>query len=153
MQYKNLSKLFTTTPDLNKFIDKLRALEQLSRFVATHLEPSLSAQCRVANLRDGVLILSTTSPAWNHKLRFVTLDLLSVLRAQSAWCGLKSIEVRVDYLPTYEYNTITNLNKSLSISAYNAKLIEETANGISCTKLAEALQRLASRSKLIKHEN
>ena len=153
MQYKNLSRLFKTTPELTKFIDKLGALEQISRFIATHLDPALSAQCRVANLRDGVLILSTTSPAWNHKLRFVTLDLLSVLRAQPAWCGLKSIEVRVDYLPTHEHNTITNLKKSPPISAYNAKLIEETANGISCTKLAESLQRLAGRSKPIKHEN
>ncbi len=143
MQYKTLSNLFNSAPSLSTFATKLADLEQISQLVAANLEPSLRSQCRVANLRDGTLILSTTSPAWNHKLRFVALDLLSILRSQPAWRGLKAIEVRVDYLPCYGHDTTTNLQQPLSISAYNAKLIEETANNVTCKMLANSLQRLA----------
>ncbi|HSX20088.1 MAG TPA: DciA family protein [Gammaproteobacteria bacterium] len=154
MQYKTFSNLLHNVPDLNKFVTKLEQLEQISHFVAAHLEPDLASQCRVANLRDGALILSTTSPAWNHKLRFIALDLLSALRTQPCWSGLKSIEVRVDYLPNYENNTTTNLQKPHSLSQYNAKLIQETANGVTCGKLSQALKRLASRAtRYAKHEN
>lgn len=98
----SFTKLLYNAPNLHKLLDKLEQLKQLNQFVAAHLEPSLAAQCQVANLRDGILILSTTSPAWKHKLRFVTLDLLSALRANPAWSSLKSIEVRIDYIPTRE---------------------------------------------------
>lgn len=148
MQYKNLHSLLQTSPELSKFVAKLETLTQLSHFVATNLEPSLAQQCRVANLRDGSIILSTSSPAWNHKLRFVAQDLLSLLRKNHQWSGLKSIEVRVDYLPAHEYSTTTNLKRPLKLSAYNAKLLMDTANGVTCTKLAQALQRLAQKPEL-----
>lgn len=152
MQYKKLSQLLHSAPDLSKFIAKLGQLEQISHYVAATMEPVMSSQCRVANLRDGTLILSTTSPAWNHKLRFMTVDLLSALRKNPAWCGLKSIEVRVDYLPNTKPNNAPT-KKQLSISTYNAKLIAETANGVTCVNLAKSLERLAARAQQIKHEN
>ena len=95
----SFTNLLQTAPNLYKLLDKLEQLNLLNSFVVAHLEPSLAAQCRVANLRDGILILSTTSPAWKHKLRFATLDLLSALRAHPKWSSLKAIEVRIDYLP------------------------------------------------------
>ncbi len=153
MQYKTLYTLFNSAPDLSKFVTKLEQIEQISQLVTSHLEPALGSQCRVANLREGTLIISTTSPAWHHQLRFQSLDLLSQLRARPEWCGLKSIEVRVDYLPVHEHNTKTNLKKPLTMSSNNAKLLEDTANSVTCPKLAKSLQRLSARSKPTKQEN
>lgn len=143
MQYKTLD-LLQTVPDLRKFVSKLDQLKQINNFVSSKLEPILARNCRVANLRDGSLILSTTSPAWNHKLRFIALDLLSALRSNPAWSGLKSIEVRVDYLPINEHNTTTNLKKPSLPSVHNAKLMQEIANNITCKKLSESLNKLAN---------
>lgn len=154
MQYKtnylptiSFTSLLQTSADLQKFTTKLSQLEQLSNFIANYLEPTLASQCKVANLRDGSLILTTTSPAWNHKLRFVSLELLSALRKNPLWSGLKSIEVRVDYLPAMEHDNITDLKKSLCMSPQNAKLIQELAHSISCPTLANALKKLASNSR------
>lgn len=94
----SFTHLLQTAPNLHKLLSKLEQLQQLNGIVAANLEPALATQCRVANLRDGILILSTTSPAWKHKLRFATIDLLSALRAHPQWSSLKSIEVRIDYI-------------------------------------------------------
>lgn len=152
MQYKThytcraVTSLLRSTPDLQKFVDKLEQLEHINRYIADHLEPGLADNCQVANLRDGSLVLSTTSPAWHHKLRFVTMDLLSTLRANPLWSGLKSIEVRVDYLPPTHHDTPTNFKTPSSISAQNAKLLRQTATHIRNEKLAQALTRLARHS-------
>lgn len=143
MQYKTLD-LLHTAPDLCKFVSKLEQLKQINQFVSSKLEPILAHNCRVANLRDGSLILSTTSPAWNHKLRFIALDLLSDLRSNPAWSGLKSIEVRVDYLQAHTDNTTTNLKKPCLPSVNNAKIMQEIANNITCKSLSNSLSRLAN---------
>lgn len=144
--YRAVTSLLRTTPDLQKFVDKLEQLEHMNRYLASHLEPGLANNCRVANLRDGSLVLSTTSPAWHHKLRFATMDLLSALRANPLWSGLKSIEVRVDYLPPSHDDTPTNFKTPNPISVQNAKLLRQTATHIRNEKLAEAMTRLAKRS-------
>ncbi len=154
MQYKThytcraVTSLLRSTPDLQKFVTKLEQLEHINHYITTQLEPGLADNCRVANLRDGLLVLSTTSPAWHHKLRFATLDLLSVLRMNPLWSGLKSIEVRVDYLPTTLHDTPANFKTTPSgISAQNAKLLRQTATHIRNEKLASAMTRLAKHQK------
>lgn len=145
-QYRAFDNLLDTAPELKKFLAKLQHLEQINNYLSIHLDPHLVPHCRVANLRDGALILSTTSPAWNHKLRFAALDILSILRANHLWSGLKSIEVRVDYLKPIEHNTPTNFKKTSSrISVQNAKLLEQTATNISSQTLSNSLRKLALR--------
>lgn len=144
--YQAVTSLLHTTPNLQKFVNKLEQLKHISQYVTNHLEPDLANHCRVANLRDGALVLSTTSPAWHHKLRFVTMDLLSTLRTNPMWSGLKSIEVRVDYLPSNYDDTPTNFKTPSPISAQNAKLLRQTATHIRNQKLAEAITRLAKHS-------
>ena len=143
--YKAFGDLLSATPELQKFVSKLQHLEQINNYLLTHLDPQLAPHCRVANLRDGALVLSTTSPAWNHKLRFAAVDILSLLRANPLWSGLKSIEVRVDYLVPKPHNTPTNFKTASLASAQNAKLIQQTATHISNNKLSGSLKRLALR--------
>lgn len=145
--YKAFTNLLHTAPDLQKFVAKLQHLEQINSYLGAHLDANLVKHCRVANLRDGAIILSTTSPAWHHKLRFVSLDILSTLRANPLWSGLKSVEIRVDYLQSIEHDTSTNIKTSSRPSAQNAKLLQETATQIGNKKLSDSLSRLASRLK------
>jgi hypothetical protein len=142
---KSITSLLEASGDLRTFITKLDQLDQISKFISKYLEPSLVNHCRVANLRDGILILSTTSPAWNHKLRFITLDLLSALRKNPLWSGLKAIEIRVDYLAQPENNITTNLKKPHPLSTENAKILLELAESISNPALASAIERLAKK--------
>lgn len=141
----SLTNLLSSVPELQQLTQKLAQLEQINFYLTANLDPTLAAHCRVANLRDGSLILSTTSPAWNHKLRFASLDLLTVLRANPKWSGLKSIAVRVDYLPAVNPipQPASNLKRHKPISANHAQLMQHAAQNITCTKLAQSLHRLA----------
>ena len=148
MQYTrhhSFSSLLQTNAMLSDFVTKLEKLTQIQQLVTSKLTPDLQANCCVANLRDGKLILSTTSPTWNHKLRFCSLDLLSALRAEPNWAGLKSIEIRVDYLPQNANDTTPSPKKLKPLSKKAAAIIEETAHRISHDKLAAALIKLAKK--------
>lgn len=150
MQYKthkSFASLLAGTPELRNFTAKLDHLNQMNQVISSKLEPSLASHCHVANLRDGTLILATTSPAWNHKLRFSALDLLSTLRADPRWSGLKSIEIRVDYLPNTETASTMKRSKPITLSAASAQLIKQAADNISNPSLAEAMRRLALRDR------
>ncbi len=146
MQVKNqsLSNVLQTAPTLRTFVTKLEQLAQINFAIANHLQASMANHCKVANLRDGALVLSTSSPAWHHKLRFSSMEILSLLRRDPRWSGLKSIEVRVDYLPNIE-SQASNIQqpKTKPISAANRLLIQQTASHLTNHKLAEALRKLA----------
>lgn len=142
-QQHTLASLVHTNPQFSDFVHKLEQLSQINHVIANKLAPELHAHCQVANLRDGILILSTTSPTWNHKLRFGSADLLSALRREPRWAGLKGIEIRVDYLPQKDNNTTPSSKKPKSISKKAAGVIAETAQNINNQKLAAALIKLA----------
>lgn len=148
MQYKthkSFTNLLHGVADLSQFVAKVEHLNQINKIVASKLDPILASNCRVANLRDGTLILATTSPAWNHKLRFSSLDILSQLRTDPRWRGLKSIEIRVDYLPNTQSASPGLTKHPITISKANAELIKQTADIVSNKKLSEALKRLSER--------
>lgn len=149
MQYKSkfsFASLLQTNPELCNFVAKIEKLKQINQFFADNLDPELLDNCQVANLRDGTLVISTTSPAWNHKLRFSSLDILSALRADPRWAGLKAIDVRVDYLPQRPNDTTSGSKKPKAISNNSAELIENMANTISNPQLAESLRKLSKQT-------
>lgn len=141
---QSLSNLLQTTPELHDFVTKLEHLAQINSAIAQNLEATLANHCKVANLRDGALVLSTTSPAWHHKLRFSSMEILSMLRKDPRWSGLKSVEIRVDYLPSIESQTANGYyTKPRTLSTASRQLIEQTAANLTNPKLAAALARLA----------
>jgi hypothetical protein len=94
-----MADVLDKSKDLSKFIKQINHLSKINQAVKEHLTPDLASHCRVANLRDGVLILRTSSSIWGHQLRFQEMALLSALRTMPEWCGLKSIQSRV--VPLY----------------------------------------------------
>src|ERR1700722_1515422 len=91
----SLANILTDSPILSEIVNKVDQLAKLNRIVHQKLDPELTKYCRVANLRDGILILSTSSPATGHLLRFAKAELLSTLRIEPQWCHLKSIKIHV----------------------------------------------------------
>jgi hypothetical protein len=150
MQYKthkSFTGLLRSNSLLHNFIARVEDLEAINKLIVSKLEPSLASNCRVANLRDGILILATTSPAWNHKLRFYSLDLLTELRSDPRWSGLKSIEIRVDYLPNTESASPAKLKDKISMSQASGQLLRQLAESVKHPRLANMLQKLGSRGK------
>jgi|GEM_PF-1210721 hypothetical protein len=153
----SINALLQNSPTITNIRNKLQQLQQLNKIVAKLLPPTTSYHCSVANLRDGILILTTTSPVWNHQINFLKMDLLDKLRiSDPAWAGISSILVKTNYLieelAIYQPDPIKiniqntkNNSKKFFISEKNAEIINSIANNeISYLPLAMALKKLTS---------
>ena len=140
----SLFEILTNSPLFGKIVNKVDQLAKLNRIVHQNLDPELKSYCRVANLRDGILIITTTSPAAGHLLRFAEIDLLSKLRAEPEWCHLKSVKTLVrPSIALVKAATAQNLPKP-SLSLEGRKAIENVVQGIDSHELQKALTRLLS---------
>lgn len=160
MEYKNLtlSKLLSSTPILCELLKKVEELTKLNQVVLKQLDPKFAKHCRVQSYENGILTISTNSPAWGHTLRFAESDLLSHLRSFKEWCGLKSVRSRV--VPCNEIDTFYQDNVSSeqsiikglapirptpTITKKDAELLRLAANTVTSASLREALLKLATR--------
>lgn len=71
------------------------ALFKLNQAVAALLPAPMKPWCRVANFRQGVLVLETANASWLMRLRYEQSGLLSALRAQIL-PSLSSIDIRIN---------------------------------------------------------
>lgn len=146
----SLTKLLTSKPILCELVKKVEELTKLNQAVLARLEPPLSHHCRVHSYENGILTLSTESPAWGHTLRFSKPDLLSHLRAYPEWAGLKSIRSRV--LPPAPEDSPPNPNLHQQagskpiLSKTEALCLQQAAFSIGSESLRKALLNLAHRA-------
>lgn len=150
MEYKNLTlnELFRTSLILREFAEKVEQLTKLNRKILSLLDPTLSKQCRVTSHRDGILILTTSSPAWGHTLRFSELELLTALRQHPEWAGLKAVRVQVrpEEKKLISFNR-QNLAGPTKLTQQAASLLQSAATEIASPLLREALLKLAKKAK------
>lgn len=143
-QKNSLTDILATSTTLSQIVKKVDQLAKLNRAVLKKLDPTLAQQCRVANLRDGVLILTTSSPIWGHQLRFSEIELLSSLRSVPEWCALKSIKTHIQPVD-YTHPTPFRLHPKPTLSKLGASHIEHVAQDIENQGLKQALLRLSKR--------
>ena len=141
----SLTEILSLSPCFGEIVNKIEQLAKLNRIVHQKLDPELAKHCRVANLRDGILILTTASPTYGHLLRFEKGELLTRLRAEPAFCHLKSIQTHVQPPLARSLTTGTRLPVP-SLSLVTAHLIHETALTLTLPTLQQALLRLATRA-------
>ena len=94
-QKHSMVEILIISPILSQIVNKVEQLAKLNRIVHQKCNPELRKHCRVANYRDGILILTTHSSAVGHLLRFEKSELLTALRSLPEWCHLKSIKIHV----------------------------------------------------------
>lgn len=125
------------------------ALLKLNRAVKGLLPSQLHPWCRVANFRQGILVLETANASWLMRLRYEQSSLLSALRAQIL-PSLSSIDIRIN--PTLMAKGHHQMQDSVKISK-NVPLrylSQESAEHLrrvaarSPEKLKRKLERLAS---------
>ncbi|PWC21747.1 DUF721 domain-containing protein [Brenneria roseae subsp. roseae] len=129
------------------------ALLKLNRAVRGLLPAQLHPWCRVANYRQGLLILETANANWLMRLRYEQPALLSALRAQIL-PSLASIDIRINPSLAAKGHEILKNNDTTStnetenkplrqLSEQSAKTLRSLA-GHSPEKLRKILERLAS---------
>ncbi len=132
--------------NIHTLIGKVNKIAELDRVLKAELEPPLRDHCRVANIRNGKLIIQADSPVWGSKLRFELTSLLTTLRKQSRFAGLAGIDFFVAPItPTAQIENESVEKKHAPISANHRQLLLDTADKISDPKLKAVLQAIAAR--------
>lgn len=129
------------------------ALLKLNRAVRGLLPAQLHPWCRVANYRQGLLVLETANANWLMRLRYEQPALISALRAQIL-PSLASIDIRINPSLAAKGHEILKNNDAPSTNETQSKplrqLSEQSAEtlrslaGHSPEKLRKILERLAS---------
>ncbi|MFZ4833495.1 DUF721 domain-containing protein [Rouxiella sp. Mn2063] len=129
------------------------ALLKLNRAVKSLLPAPMQSCCRVANYRQGVLVLEVANASWMMRLRYEQPALLSALRGQIL-PSLSSIDIRINpslmaKMENISQNT-SKSNQSASEKTPVRQLSEQSAEELrglasrSPEKLRKALERLAN---------
>lgn len=137
--------LWSEGSSLSNLRKKIQQLAQLNIFWLEQLDDALAQHTRVANYREGCLIIEVDSSVWATRLRFLIPELLKSLRRLKEFHTLQSIEWYVN--ATVSLAKYSPLRQPPVLSAQNASLLHETAAEISSEALKRALQKLARNVK------
>ncbi|HEY3986120.1 DUF721 domain-containing protein [Cedecea sp.] len=128
------------------------ALLRLNRAVKGILPAPLHPWCRVANFRQGILVLETANASWLMRLRYEQATLLSALRAQIL-PSLTSIDIRINPSLAVKGQELVQENTTQAGTEkyeVNRQLSEQSAEALrevakrSPEKLRATIERLAS---------
>ncbi|OOE90376.1 DUF721 domain-containing protein [Salinivibrio sharmensis] len=89
------STLHLLESDPNNIAQRAVELAKLNKLILALLPGETSKACRVANYRDGVLVVEAGSAAWAMRLNYERQHLLSVLRNKGL-ASLTTIEVKIN---------------------------------------------------------
>ncbi|CDG47253.1 DUF721 domain-containing protein [Serratia symbiotica] len=123
------------------------ALLKLNRAVKSLLPAQLHLWCRVANIRQGILVLEAANASWMMRLRYEQPMLLSTLRAQIL-PSLSSIDIRIN--PGLMANGEHRVKNTQQAAPLRRHLSQESARAVmglanhSPEKLRKILEQLAA---------
>ncbi|MGE9550958.1 DUF721 domain-containing protein [Erwinia amylovora] len=150
---QSIENLFEATEGqgvLQSIQQRAIALNKLNRAVQGVLPAPLHPWCRVANFRQGILVLETANASWMMRLRYEQSSLLSALRAQIL-PSLTAIDIRIN--PSLAVKGQESAQESSKqseeksagrqLSEHSAEILRSVANR-SPEKLKRIIERLAS---------
>ncbi|PLR41024.1 DUF721 domain-containing protein [Chimaeribacter californicus] len=125
------------------------ALLKLNRAVKGLLPVQLHPWCRVANYRQGILVLETANASWMMRLRYEQSNLLSALRAQIL-PSLSAIDIRINPSLMAKAEAPAQKSQNEETREVYRQLSPQSADALrgvadrSPEKLKKALERLAA---------
>ena len=117
-----LTSILGKVPGLLDIQERAASLANLEHQVQTLLSSPLNRHCRIANYRQGILIIEVSSASWLTRFKYEQSQLLSALRQQKL-PGLCSIQGKIN--PDIENHHVT-ITKPLSRQAAST-MTQETA--------------------------
>jgi hypothetical protein len=137
---QDLSNLIHVSGRLPELAEKAELLNRLNHYVKQTLNGPVAEQLKVANLRQGVLVIETTSAAWAARINFQKQKLLKQLQTDTLPM-LIAIEVKVNPgLALMKPQSQSNQNVISTTAAQHIEALAEHVDG----SLGEKLKRLAA---------
>lgn len=124
---------------LAKIQQKAVKLQEINHFLTNELMPDSDQYCRVANLRQGILVIEVSSGVWSTRLTQLRSHFIDQLR-RTLLPSLISIEIKVN--PSLFVQAPEPKANSRKISAQTAEHLSALAQH-SPPELAKKLERLA----------
>jgi len=133
-----LGRILSTDGELQPLVAKTRDIAALAGFVDGFLPPDLASQVRVANIREGELVLLAANSSAAAKLKLLAPSLSRFLVEQR--CQVNSVSVRVQ--PTSPRKAIAAPQKSAYLSTPTLDSLQALHDSMDDSPAREALAGL-----------
>jgi hypothetical protein len=134
---KSVRHLLQDKPTLQRLASEIRRQERLLADIRRCLPADLGRHCLSTLVRDDVLVVHVSSPAWATRLRYLAPQLVEVLRPE--YPGLRSVQARLLVNRTGKTGPT---RPSALHSPQAAAIIHGSAEHTSDPALQDALRRL-----------
>jgi hypothetical protein len=138
-----IDRILSADAELQPLVSKARDLHALRGLVDGFLPPDLARLIRVANFRDGELVLLAANAAAAAKLRLLAGPLSAYL-SERRW-QVNSVSLRVQ--PNGGRATVCAVQKSVQLSTLTLERLRVLHERLQPSPAREALRRLLDRSK------
>lgn len=125
--------------------NKVQQLTKLNPIWLAEIPSDLAEHTRIANFRDGYLIVECDSAAWATRLRYILPDITQKLLKHPDFRDLTHIEWNIQPLFHTPNTQLSPLPPMLSSAS--AELLKNAADNIHVKSLQEALLRIAQHEK------
>jgi hypothetical protein len=143
-----LDRILSAEGDLQPLLAKARELRALSELVERFLSADLASQARVANFREGELVLMAVNSAAAAKLRLLAPSLIRFLSNQRL--QVSSVSVRVQ--PNASQKAVAAPQKTAQLSTSTLDSLKQLYEAISPSAARDALRVLLERRGAIPRE-
>lgn len=129
---------------LKPLIEHSRLLEALADTLRQGIDQPFADHINLGNIRGDTAVITTDSPAWLSKIRYLEPVLLRILQQQSGMSSVKKIQFKVAPNDMAQ-SSMPPLHRA-ELSQQSAEILKSTASGIQDPDLAAALLRLAKQA-------
>lgn len=141
---KPVRNLLNGGGELHRLIAHAGQVQRASQVLHGHLDASLAQHCKVANIKDGSVVIHADSPAWAAKLRFQVASMLEQLNKERSFGALRAIRIKVS--PMSEALPAA-LAERLTLSEHAAAVLKSAADATEDSGLKAVLLKLAQRKR------
>jgi hypothetical protein len=138
-----IDRILSADTELQPLISKARDLRALRGLVDGFLPPDLARQARVANFREGELVLHAANASAAAKLRLLAGPLSDYL-SERRW-QVNSVSLRVQ--PNASQGESVAVQKSVHLSTHTIDTLRALHGRMQASPAREALGRLIERTK------
>lgn len=125
--------------------NKVTQLKKLNQIWQVEISADLAEHTRVANFREGYLIVECDSAVWATRLRYLLPDVTANLLKHPDLRDLTHIEWNIQ--PQFHATSSQHSKIAPLISSASAQLLKNAADNITVKSLQEALLRISSNEK------
>ena len=140
MRLPKIDRILSADGELQPVLAKARDIRTLGGLVDGFFPPDLARQVRVANFREGELVLTAANPPVAAKVRLLAPS-LSRYMAKQRW-QVNSVSVRVQPSPKPAVSLGRQTEKSVHLSTENLASLRQLHARMSASPAREALAAL-----------